>query len=104
VTSPVRFERAITDPITLTYATTITPDAATGALFRVVATGNLTLNDPTGGVDGQWVRVEITASGASRTLTLAGITPTVTIASGARWAGDLVYDGTDWWLDDGAAA
>lgn len=45
------FARAITDPITLTYASTVTPNAAQGALFRVAATSDLTLADPTGGVD-----------------------------------------------------
>jgi hypothetical protein len=99
-----RADRAITDPITLTYASTITPPAAQGSLFRVAATGDLTLNDPTGGVDGQWLRIEVTASGATRTLTLAGITGTIAIPSGSKWAGDLGFDGTDWWLSDGASS
>lgn len=97
-------DRAITDPIAITYASTITPIAAQGALFRCTATGDLTLANPTGGVDGQWIRVEITASGATRTLSLTGITPTVSIPSGGKWAGDFVYDGTDWWLSDGVSA
>jgi len=100
----VRYDRAITDPITITYGATITPDAATGSLFRCTATGNITLANPTGGVDGQWIRVEITASGADRVLTLTGVTGTITIPSAGKWVGDLLFDGTDWWLEDGAIA
>lgn len=95
------YARAVLDPIAITYASTITPNAAQGALFKCTATGNLTLADPIGGVDGQTIRVEITASGAAVVLTLTSITGTVTIPNGGKWAGELAYDGTDWWLTDG---
>lgn len=98
------YPRAVLDPITISYASTITPNASQGSLFRCTATGNLTLADPIGGVDGQVLRVEITASGADRTLTLSGITPAVTITNGSTWAGELAYDGTNWLLTDGGAS
>jgi hypothetical protein len=92
------YTRAITDPITIPYAATIAPNAGQGTLFRVSATGNLTLTDPTGGVDGQYIRVEITASGAARTVTLAGAL--VAIPNGARRDFEASYDGTNWYFVD----
>jgi len=98
------YRRAVLDPISIAYAATITPNASQGSLFRCTATGPITLADPTGGVDGQVVRIEITASGADRVLTLTSIATTITITSGSKWAGELVYDGTDWWVTDGTSA
>lgn len=54
------------------YAATITPNAANGTHMRVVATGALTVNTPTGGVDGQRMLIEVQASGADRVVTFAG--------------------------------
>lgn len=85
-------------PQTITYATTITPNAASGSLFRCTATGNLTLNDPTGGVNGQAVTVEILASGADRTLNFEGGVTAVTITSGQWWSGTLRLNGSTWLL------
>lgn len=84
---------------------TITPNANAGRLFRHVATGNVSLADPTGGVDGQTIRVEVQASGADRTLTLSGSLGTVVIPSGEWWIGSFTYHGPtlEWFLDDGSA-
>lgn len=84
---------------TITYAATITPNAAAGNVHRCTATGNLTLADPTGGTDGQVVTVEILASGGSRLLTFSGgVLDPVTIPSGAWWVGELRYVSPSTWL------
>lgn len=94
-------ELGITTPVTITYAATITPNATQGSLFRCTATGNLTLNEPSGGLNGQTVTVEITASGADQTLTVGAAT--TTIPSGQVWVGTLRYNSgtTTWVLSDG---
>lgn len=89
-------ELGLLTPVTITYATTIAPDATTGAYFRCAATGNLTLTDPTGGTNGQTILVEIEASGADRVLSVAG--STISIPSGQVWAGLLRYSTTKGWL------
>jgi hypothetical protein len=50
-------------PVTVTYAASVTLNASLGCVFRVTATGNLTLTDITNGVDGQAVALEVFASG-----------------------------------------
>jgi hypothetical protein len=91
-------------PVTLTATSgTITPNAATGSLFRHTATANVSLASPTGGVDGQEVVVEVLASGADRLLTAAGAT--VTIPSGTWWTGTMRYHTTgDTWVLSGEGA
>lgn len=88
-------ERAIADAVAIPYAPTITLNAAQGTRFCIEATGDLTLPDPEGGVDGQCIRVEVLASAAARTLTLSGITSTISIPSGELWIGDLEYRDDD---------
>lgn len=91
-------------PVTLTATGgVITPDASTGSVFRHAATANVTLTEPTGGVDGQAVTVAVLASGAARTLTVAGV-GSVSIPSGRWWVGELRYDAatSTWLLDDTA--
>ena len=89
-------------PQTIAWAATITPNAALGALFRIVAIGDFTLNAPINGINGQTVIVEVTASGGSRLLSFAGGLSSVVIPSGGRWAGAFRYDssGDVWGLDD----
>jgi hypothetical protein len=65
-----------------TYAATITPNAGNGNHVRITATGNLTLNAPTGGVDGQRLLIEINGSGADRTVTFAVAVETSQAAPG----------------------
>lgn len=91
-------QRRVVDAQPLTYAATVTPDAATGSVFSIVATGPLTLPDPSNGVDGQHVTVVVQASGATRTLTLSDAT-TVAIPAGEWWAGRWLYlDAVAGWL------
>jgi hypothetical protein len=82
---------------------TITPNAAVGSRFRHTALGDVTLADPTGGVDGQTVIVEVEASGADRVLSFVGETADITIPVGECWKGELIYHGPtlEWFLDAG---
>lgn len=90
-------------PQTITYAATITPNAANGNFHVCVATGDLTLADPTGGTNGQTIYVLIQASGAARTLSFSGGAATpVTIKLNEWWVGRLSYISsiTTWVLTD----
>lgn len=98
------YPRAILDAIPLTAVSgTITPRAEEGVLFTYSGSGAVTLAEPTGAVTGQAVVVEITASGGTLTLTLAGIAGTVAIPNGDKYRAELSYDGTGWWVADGGA-
>jgi hypothetical protein len=83
----------------------ITPNAALGNLFRHVATTDVTLAAPTGGVDGQQIVVEVTASGGDRTLLIADSSDPITISPGVWWIGRLIYHttGDTWVLDEGGS-
>jgi hypothetical protein len=101
-------ERGIRTAIVLTASGgTITPNAATGSLFRHTATANVQLNEPINAVDGQLLTMMVLASGGERTLSFAngGLTP-VAITAGQWWVGDLLYNATDgsWLLDDGSGS
>lgn len=89
-------------PVTVSYAASVTLNATQGSLFRVTATGDLTVADITGGVNGQQIVLEVLASGASRSLTVAG--SSVTIPSGQWWTSSARFNsGTgNWLLDDGS--
>jgi hypothetical protein len=85
-------ESRIVAPQEITYAGTITPDAFTGSVFYCVATGDLTLAQPSNGVIGKHVTVAVQASGATRTLTLPDDSHVI-IPSGEWWAGRMLYLG-----------
>jgi hypothetical protein len=77
--------------VTLTYAATVTPNAADANAQRITATGNLTLGAPTNPASGQSLMVEVVADGANRTVTLdtpivltTGTTRAYTITSAQR--------------------
>jgi len=92
-------ELGIFAPVSVTYAASVTLDATTGSLFRIAATGALTIAAITGGVDGQSVTVQVTASGADRTVTWSvGGIATATITSGTTATWRLIYysTGTVW--------
>jgi hypothetical protein len=83
-------------PVSVTYAASVTLNASQGPLFRVVATGNLTLATITNGTDGQLISLEVRALGGDRVLTVGG--EAVTVPAGSRWWGDFRYDSsTDEW-------
>lgn len=93
-------------PVTLTASGgVITPNATAGpGPHRHIATANVTLAPPTGGVDGQGITVVVTADGATRTVSFPGGTlSSVTIPLGESWIADLLYQqATDeWQLRDG---
>lgn len=85
--------RLATAPVTVTYAASITPNAALGSVFRVTATGDLTVADITGGTDGQTVALEVLASGADRTVAITG-GGSVTVPSGQWWTASFRYNAT----------
>jgi hypothetical protein len=72
VDSPIQFHAGVLPKIVaLTYAATLATDAATGEIFGVTLTGNVTLSNPTNPVDGKTLRWRITQDGTgSRTVTL----------------------------------
>lgn len=70
-TGSIDYNRAVSTPNTITYATTITLNAALGNAFKITATGILTLNPPTNPIDGQMMMVSILASGANRAVTIS---------------------------------
>jgi len=100
-------ELGILAPVSVTYAASISPDATAGSLFRCTATGNLTIAAITGAVDGQGVTVQVTASGADRTVTWSiGSIPATTVRSGttATWSLRYYTTGSVWVLDDTSAS
>jgi hypothetical protein len=91
-------------PISLDYAASLTPPADQGNYRVVAATGNLTLNAPSGGTDGQMLRIRVIASGASRTVTFdaglrrpTAIGSSLVIGSGKRGDIGLLYEAADGW-------
>lgn len=99
-TRVAKLEIGADTPVVLTYAASLTINATQGALFRVTATGNLTIADITGGVNGQEITLEVLASSADRTLTFGVGSPVfTTITSGQWWSGSFRYNsGLDTWL------
>lgn len=92
--------RPVSTPQSVTFAATITLNAASGVRFKTTATTDFTLAPPTNPLDGQQVTVVILASGATRTMTVnasilltTGLSATVAIPSGKKWIGGLLYDG-----------
>jgi hypothetical protein len=89
-------------PQSVPYASTITLAASNASqLYRILATGNLTLAPPTGKIDGAECTVWITASGRARTVALGSsiVVPTstsfsfpVTIPGGKKARFVLQYD------------
>lgn len=91
-----KLELGVDTPVTVGYASSITPNATQGALFRITATGNFTLNEPTGGTDGQTIALEVVASGAAVSMSFAGgaLTP-VSIPNGELCVVSLRYRSAD---------
>jgi len=91
-------------PVVQPYAASLTINAAGGNSRVVTATGNLTLNEPTGGVDGQLLLVKVIASGAQRTVTFVGalkrptsIASTLTIPASQRGHIGLSFEAAYGW-------
>lgn len=91
-------------PVPQAYAASLTINAAGGNSRIITATGNLTLDAPSNGADGQLLRVRVIASGAQRVVTFGSalkrplaIASTLTIPSGGRGDIGLYYESTDGW-------
>jgi hypothetical protein len=100
-------ERGVDSPVVVSYAATVAINAALGALFRVTATGNIALQPPINGVDGQLITVQIRASGADRTITFPGMElASIVVPVGRWWVGAFCYvaDTDEWLLDDRGSA
>ena len=80
---PGLLARLSTAPVTVAYATSLTLNAAAGCVFRVTATGDVTVADIVNGVDGQQISLEVLASGVARTVTVTGANR-ITVPAG-RW-------------------
>lgn len=94
-------ELGILTPVPVTYAASISIDASTGALFRIVATGNPTIAAINNGTDGQLVTIQILASGADRTVTWSvggAATSIVTSGTWATWTFRYYSTGGTWTL------
>jgi hypothetical protein len=92
-----------TAPSSITYAATITPASGANVTYRVIMTGNLAINLPTGASDGDRIKLWLTASGGAWTVTpnASYVIPTssvltfpVTVASGKKAKLLFEYDGT----------
>lgn len=82
-----------------------TPDVASNTQFSVTVNQDLTLNEPTNGVNGQPLRFFMLANGASRIISLnaaiinmSGYTFPATVPSGKRLALGLVRSAGTWYL------
>lgn len=91
-------------PFTLAYAASLTPVASDGNYQVCTLTGDPVLNPPTGGADGQLLRIRFIASAADRTVTLASglrrpstIGSTLVIVSGKRGDVGLAFEAADGW-------
>ncbi len=92
----VLLTRLAAAPVTVDYAASVTLNAATSCVHRVVATADLTLADITGGAAGQQIIFIVKASGADCTVSFpAGGPDPVTVTSGQRWPARFVYDQPD---------
>lgn len=92
-------ELGILTPTTVAYAASVSIDATSGSLFRITATGPVTIAAITGAIDGQSVAVQVTASGADRTVIWSvGGVATATITSGTTATWRLIYysSGSSW--------
>ena len=93
VEAPITVTQAVTSgAVVMTWAATITPDAAQGGHFRVTLAGNTTITAPSSPADGQKITLEIAQDGTGgRTVTWgAGFAfgaagqPALSTSAGAR--------------------
>lgn len=93
-------------PVAITFANPLSPAVGDGLFRKVTMTGDMEINPPSGGSEGQKWQIRCLASGATRTLTLdaAIVIPSEfaftsqAIASGETWVLQLYYNGTAWEL------
>lgn len=99
-TGTITLPRPISPPVSITFATPLTINAATGTRFKTTATTDFTLAPPTNPVDGQQVTLTVLAQTTTRNLTVSGsillttgLSASVAIPTGKKWIGGLLYDG-----------
>lgn len=94
----------ITSPTAPTNGATVTPDSTLASVFRYTpAVAGWILGNPTNGVDGDQINIEITPSTTfSLTITgpalTTGITSPVAVASGKKCFVGLRYSGSTWYV------
>lgn len=75
VTGTTTFNKAIVSPVGVlgngTGTGTQTPDATQGPILSTTVTGNMTINGPTGGFDGQKIILRLTQDSTGHTVTFA---------------------------------
>jgi hypothetical protein len=91
-------------PVVQPYAASLTLNAAGGNNRIMTATGNVTVNEPASGQDGQLLMLRVIASGAQRVVSFVAaikrptsIASTLTIPAGQRGNIGLLYESTYGW-------
>jgi hypothetical protein len=110
-TGTVTVPRLVQPPVVVTYAASITLNAALGNTQRVTMTGDATFLAPTNPADGQTLTLVLTASGGARTPTFtvgsagafkygSDITGVTAVASGTTDIIGLRYNSAAdrWWI------
>jgi hypothetical protein len=106
-TFTAKVDRLMPDTVTpITTSANITVNATTTAVATYVITGNLTLNAPTGGADGNTLKLRLEASGGNRQIVISAftipssvaLTSPVEIASGTKSILLVEKVGSAWWV------
>jgi hypothetical protein len=91
-------------PVDQPYAASLTINATAGNNRVCTATGNVLLNEPINGVDGQWLHLRVIASGAQRVVTFgaalkrpSSIASTLTIPASQRGTVGLYFESVYGW-------
>lgn len=91
-------------PVVVPYAASLTLNATAGNNLVTTATGNVLLNEPSSGADGQLILLRVIASGAQRVITFnaalkrpSSIASTLTVPSGQRGTVGLIFESTYGW-------
>lgn len=91
-------------PVVQPYAASLTLNATAGNNRICTATGNVLLNEPTGGADGQLIMLRVVASGAQRVVTFGAalkrpgsIASSLTVPSGQRGTIGLYFESAYGW-------
>jgi hypothetical protein len=91
-------------PVVVPYAASATLNATAGNNQIMTATGNVLLNEPASGADGQWLHLRVIASGAQRVVTFgsalkrpSSIASTLTVPSGQRGVCGLYFESIYGW-------
>jgi hypothetical protein len=100
----LEFKYPVEPAYALTYAATITPDAANGSVQKITLTGNVTLNAFTTPVAGESITLIVTQDATgnrtlSSTMKFAGSNKTLSTGAGAIDIISIYYDGTNYYAN-----